>query len=546
MTTPPVSFAVHTHPRRAEESTAPESLLARAMIGHALLVGLAADLLLFVGPSTGFGFTCWVAIVTLTMVSIVWQCRREVGGEATAWLIAAVLAASGIAWRESGMLQFLDGVATVGALGMAAVALSDVRAGLFAARLRDTIWRSAEVVRSIIIGILPLALRELFSESGRGQWALRGRPVVRAALIALVLLFVFGSLLRGADPIFASLVALPDLDIGSMFRHLVVLGLFTWLAGGWFRGAVTPRANAHRAPDTLPFALGMLDVTTALGTLNVLFAAFVATQLGWFFGGEHFLQARTGLTAATYAREGFFQMLLVVMLVVPVLLATRAALAPGRALARRHTMLALPVIGLLGAIIVSAMLRLKLYVHYYGLTTDRLYPLVLMGWLAVLLAWLAWTVLRGNGRLFVAGALISAFATLVALNLMAPDAIVARVNIARHEGGADLDLAHLAKLSGEATALATGALLTSSAHAATLAAQFDLDRDRCSAARSLLKQWGPASAAAARQDAGAAAWRTWNAGEAHAVAVVAEHAKELRTIGGAACYRYHLGERAGH
>ena len=124
-------------------------------------------------------------------------------------------------------------------------------------------------------------------------------------------------------------------------------------------------------------------------------------------------------------------MVLVVVLVVPVLVGTRAALRPGRELARRHTLLSLPVIVLLGAIIVSAMLRMKMYTHYYGLTTDRVYPLVFMLWLAVVIVWLAITVLRDWGRPFIAGTVISGLGTLLALNVADPDAIVARSNIAR-------------------------------------------------------------------------------------------------------------------
>ena len=168
------------------------------------------------------------------------------------------------------------------------------------------------------------------------------------------------------------------------------------------------RPSLRRAPDRFPVTLGALDLTTALGTLTVLFGAYVLTQLGWFFGGERFLRATTGLTAAQYARQGFFQMVWVVALVVPLLLATRAAARAGPALARRHTLLSLPIVALLGAIIVSAALRMRLYVHYYGLTTERLYTLVFMGWLALVLALLAATVLRGRGRAFVGGSVVSA------------------------------------------------------------------------------------------------------------------------------------------
>ena len=84
----------------------------------------------------------------------------------------------------------------------------------------------------------------------------------------------------------------------------------------------------------------------------------------------------------------------VALLVVGLLLTTRAVLRPGRALALRHTALSLPLIALLGAIIVSAVMRMRLYVQYYGLTEDRVYALVFMGWLAVVVIWLAVTVLR--------------------------------------------------------------------------------------------------------------------------------------------------------
>ncbi len=184
---------------------------------------------------------------------------------------------------------------------------------------------------------------------------------------------IFGALLRGADPIFASWVDIP-FDVGTIVSHLIVAGFFAWIVAGWARAGLVENPTSRRSTAPLPIQLGAADITAALGTLVVLFTAFVASQIGWLFGGEKFLHARTGLTAAAYARQGFFQMVWVVTLVVPVLVGTRAALGPGKALARRHTLLSIPVIVLLGAIIGSATLRMKMYVHYYGLTTDRFYP----------------------------------------------------------------------------------------------------------------------------------------------------------------------------
>ena len=64
----------------------------------------------------------------------------------------------------------------------------------------------------------------------------RVRPALRASLIVIVLLVVFGSLLRGADPIFASLVELPDMDLGEFISHVFVIGFYTWIVAGWFFG----------------------------------------------------------------------------------------------------------------------------------------------------------------------------------------------------------------------------------------------------------------------------------------------------------------------
>jgi hypothetical protein len=513
--------------------------LARALLAHALGLGVAADLLLRDGI-TGLGLPLWLTLLALGMLSLVWRGGRRLPREAGVWLLTAILFGAGIAWRAAGELQFLDFLAMVLALGMAAVALGNARAALLAARLRDTVWAGAAIIRSVAAGLVPVALRDI--SLPLVQRELRGRlhPASRAVLIALPLLVVFGSLLRGADPVFASIFALPELDLETIVSHVLVIGFFAWVVAGWARGALIADLQRLRAPERMPFELGLLDITTALGALNALFALYVATQLGWFFGGERFLQARTGLTAAEYARQGFYQMVWVVVLVVPVLVGTRAALRPGRELQRRHTVLALPLIALLGAMILSAVLRMRLYVHYFGLTTDRLYPLVFMGWLAVVLLWMALTVLRGSGRSFVAGAVVTGLGTLVALNLAVPDVIVARANIARARtgmGGASprLDVEHLARLSGEAVPLAVSAVLAAPIGAPGSAERAASERARCNASRQLLSRWRPSAQEVARSDAQGAAWRTWNRGDALARRVVGDNASALVAVRYAAC-----------
>ena len=514
----------------------------RLILAGALIVGIAADLLLRTGIN-GIGFPIWIAILGLVAIAIAQRDRRTMPREAIGWLIGAVLAAVGLAWRASEELQGFDFLATLLALGLAAIALGQPQAALIGGRLRDTVWAGMRVLRDVFIGAIPLTLRELFAPGTRNAASRRGWPVVRTTLIVVALLVVFGSLLRAADPLFASLLALPNFDIGAFISHLLVIGFFAWVFTGWSRGAFISPATASRPPERIPFTLGMTDMTAALVTLDILFALFMLAQLGWLFGGEAFLQARTGLTAAQYARRGFFQMVFVVILVVPLLMATRTLRAPGDDTARRHTRLAVPMIVLLLAMIVSAALRMRLYVQYFGLTTERFYTLAIMAWLAFVLVWFSATTLRGTERRFVAGAVISGFVTLFVLNVIVPDRIVARVNVARAQramptGGSSLDVAYLSTLGGDAMATAIAATLarpaatraTASRPVIVANARRDtVDAERCRAARRIRTRWGPSSRAASFNDR-PGAWRRWNAGEQRAFDLAAGNAAALRAV----------------
>ena len=487
--------------------------LARPLLAHAAILGLAGDVLLRDGP-TGAGFPIWVGLCAVGLTSLVWRADRNVPRETQGWLAVALFFALCMAWRESDSVRAFNALATVGALGIAAVTLSQGGTPMLLSRIREAVASAIGPALSTIRGILPLAARELFATAARDGWVAR----VRAALIVVVLLAVFGSLLTSADPIFASLVSLPAIDFEDAFTHVLLTGFFAWIWGGLATGALEESDGLPRRPGTLPFSLGMSDVTTALVTLNVLFATFILVQLGWMFGGETFLRDRTGLTAAEYARRGFFEMTWVVVLVLPLLLGMRAMLAPGQALLRRYTLLALPVIVLLGAIILSAAMRMKLYVHYFGLTVDRLNTLVFMGWLGFVLVWLSLTVMRGRERQFLAGAMISAIVMLAGRNVITPDRIVARTNVAR---AAAVDFEYLARLGGEAADVTVAALV------AGVEAK---DQDnRCAAAQRLLTKWGPERVEKPN------AWRTWNAGERHAIAVVRENAASLRGVMHQAC-----------
>jgi hypothetical protein len=508
--------------------------LAVVTTGGAL--GVAADTLFHdgVGPVS---FTLWIALFALALVALVWRDQRALPRESAFWLFAAIVFATCLTWRNSDVLQFFDTVATLGCLGLAVIRLRDARAGILAERIRDTVVAGVRAAFDAAFGLLPLAARELATPGEPSRLAARTRTAVRLALIAGAILLVFGSLLRDADPIFASIATIPALDVGDIVSHVLTIAIVGAAVAGWSRSALLSPSSAG-VPTGFGFTLGAAEITTILGTLNILFATFVIAQLGWFFGGERFLHARTGLTVAQYARGGFFQMLWVVALVVPVLAITRGALREGRALARRHTILALPIIALLGTMIVCSMARLNLYVKIYGLTTDRLYPLVFMAWLFALLVWMSATVLRGWSRPFALGAALSGMTALLTLNALDPDAFVARVNVDRaaHALRADaadrLDVEYLARLSGNAVPLAVTSLI---ATPSSTAVSPEEKARRCAAAKTLLHRFGPTRAHAAERAEVDAQWRFWNADDVTATGAVSRHVVELLAVRHAAC-----------
>ena len=136
--------------------------------------------------------------------------------------------------------------------------------------------------------------------------------------------------------------------------------LSTWIATGFLYAAF--EAHPHRLPEASPpraIRLGPLEISTVFGALDLLFLAFVAFQVRYLFGGAGHVEVTDGLTYAEYARQGFFELLAVAALVLPLVLGAHWLLrdfSPGLRTAFRLGAAALVL--LLFAVIASAHARL--------------------------------------------------------------------------------------------------------------------------------------------------------------------------------------------
>jgi hypothetical protein len=344
--------------------------------------------------------------------------------------------------------------------------------------------------------------------SSRTAWAV-GRSALVGTLLAAVPLAIFGALFVSADPLFAGILSdLVRVDLQEFASHLLFAAVLSWLACGYLAGyASGTRLDALRDLGwSRPF-FRAAEVAIALGLVDLLFLGFVAVQFRYLFGGAELVEVTPGLTYAAYAREGFFQLVAATALGLPWLLAADGLLGEREGWGRRvFRALAGMQLVLLLAIEASAVQRMRAYLAAYGLTEDRFGATVLRGWRTP----------------FAFGALVSAFALVMFLQVVSPSARVVGSQLERTAAQASgarvptVDALYLASLGSDAVPILVERL-----------DQLD-EAGRCTVAQRLLSRWGPA-----RQSD----WRNWNPADSRARQLVREQGVRLRTWarGGGSC-----------
>lgn len=288
------------------------------------------------------------------------------------------------------------------------------------------------------------------AREGRGDvWR-----VTQAVLISVGLLLLFGGLLTSADAAFGKLAAdlIPDMD----FDALVGRGfLFVFVGGSTlaaaYLAAAPPRWDRLTPGPARP--TGLVEWTIPLAVLNALFLTFATIQAAVLLADDRdaFLRS-TGLTYAEYARQGFFQLVAITVLVI-VVIAVAARKAP-RDTARGRAM-ATALLGLLCAltlvIVAVALSRLGLYERQFGLTRLRLWVHAFELWLGLVIVLIAVAGVWRSGRQWLPRAVAATGAAgLIALGAINPDALIAERNVERFQRTGKIDVYYLDELSADA------------------------------------------------------------------------------------------------
>ncbi len=419
-----------------------------ALLAAGLALGLTADALQRLVPAR-LDATLGIGAFALALVALA-QCG-VVALPSTLAPLGAPLALLGVAliWRDSPTLFALN---LVGVLTVAALASPRLRAvGRRRAGLADYATGAIELAGGAAAGAPALVLSDVdWASLPVDDRARRARGTAIGLVAAAPVAAVFGGLLVEADPVFGRLVGQAfDFELQPLISHGLVIVLWAWLSAGLLR--VLCRKPEPPGPALRGGRFGLGEVGTVLAVVNLLFLAFVAVQFRYLFGGAELVRGLTGLTYAEYARRGFFELVAVAALSLPLLLVADWSLDQRDApRVRRFRQLAGLMLLLLDVMLASALFRMRLYTAEYGLTELRFYTTAFMGWLVLVFGWFVATVLRGQRERFGTGALLAGWLVLAGLNLVNPDAIIAGVNLDRAARGRPLDRVYATTLSADA------------------------------------------------------------------------------------------------
>ncbi len=432
----------------------------KTLLGGVLL-GIAGDVLLRPVP---WGLNAALWLTGLVGVSLRAGETEDRNRRMLPWLSAILPFALFLMWRDSVILKALDLLAIGVLLSLAARRGRDE--AVQPAYLKDYVSAGSTTVTHVAKGTLQVLSEDMAWDSiPRQEWRRHAQSALIGLILAFPLLVIFGALFFSADAVFERYVS--DFAAHGLRRaasHVALAVIIAWIATGLLRNLIlsarpegtagdTPDAGLYPADTERPSvvrSIGMVEIAVMLTLINGLFAAFVAVQLRYLFGGADRVRTVAGLTYAEYARRGFFELVTVAALVLPLLLASHLALKDTPIAHRRpFRILAWGLIALLAVIMASAMQRLALYQRAYGLTELRLYAAAFMVWLAIVLAWFGATVLRERRERFAFGAIAAGLTVVVLLHVANPDSLIVQTNVSR-DGTRAVDSRYLATLSADA------------------------------------------------------------------------------------------------
>jgi hypothetical protein len=343
------------------------------------------------GPSYGGGPAAWLSALAGGIAAAVALPLAKPG---VGWLIVGLVITIAVTLAARYAPKLEDRSERLIQIGWAVLALALLSVGVFlnaywlfyicvfgAIGCASLALAGGHSVRALIMAAVALPLGTFRSipwlVKGAGAWQkTRDKTTATsrtlwAVVVTIVLVVVFGALFASADVAFSRIVSdiLPDLEWATFRRAIfyVPAGMLV-TAGAIFIILAPPDLSGLEQPARRK--IGRIELVLPLGAMTLLFAGFVAVQFSFLFQRK----APEGVTYASYAVDGFFQLVVVTLLTLLVIACASRWSAKETPQDRTVLRVLLAVLVLLSMIIVaSAVYRMWLYMNELGWTRERLF-----------------------------------------------------------------------------------------------------------------------------------------------------------------------------
>lgn len=359
-----------------------------------LLVVVAFDRLVVAAPFRyGSPFTpiavFWIVCVATT-TALHW---RTTARRPMTWFVAAAVVACAV-WTATDMAGAFTAYDVTYPLTMFMAVPALLMLHLQLVNGRFDVWRPAGVALRWLTGwaVQPFSGLGAFGRAvagiartaqadPNGGRRVTMRRVGLAVAIAVPAIIVLGMLLASADMVFAYALSrlAADVDMTAVAGHTAfVLAAFPFMFSLLANQDMSDGEVAGLYGRRVALSLDPVVTAIVLGAVLALYVVFCAVQFAFLFAGAGLPD---GMTYAEYARGGFFQLLLVAAIDLGVF-GVVLSYAPRT---RTLTAMLVALVAATGVMLVSAGMRLGLYVGAYGLTWLRFASSTFIGLLAVVL-----------------------------------------------------------------------------------------------------------------------------------------------------------------
>jgi hypothetical protein len=286
------------------------------------------------------------------------------------------------------------------------------------------------------------------------------KRVLTGIVIALPLLLVVIPLLSSADLVFSHYLGrLPEylrlIRLGELIGRtllIMVITVFSFAYVQSFRSRsaeIISGAESFNKPLELKTRWDPISVSTFLTLLNLVYITFVVIQFSYLFGGGQFTLP-AGYTYAEYARQGFFELVVVTLINFSIYILVVNFVNDSR----RHLynlfrmLLSLLAVSTL-ILLISSFFRLALYEEAYGYTFARVAAHALIIYLFILFLAAIYRIWQEKFALLKSFIVVSLVAYLI-FNFSGIDRFIAASNIERYFKTGEIDVHYLTYLSDDA------------------------------------------------------------------------------------------------